>query len=131
MPSGTEYVRLLGAGSTRRRNTGVKSLCWGFKLQGLRWSFVWLTSWAIIAGRFSTTIRSPISSASLIEWVMNTAVLPLSLTSRTNSARSRPAVGGSYGVKRGINRSPSLVVAVAAAVQLWRRDQSSCPLNRT
>src|ERR1700732_3443103 len=28
-----------------------------------------------MAGRFSTTIRSPISSASLIEWVMNTAVL--------------------------------------------------------
>ena len=28
------------AGSTGRRNTGVKSLCWGFKLQGLTWSFV-------------------------------------------------------------------------------------------
>jgi hypothetical protein len=28
------------AGSTGRRNTGVKSLCWGFKLQGLSWSFV-------------------------------------------------------------------------------------------
>ena len=28
------------AGSTGRRNTGVKSLCWGFKLQGLAWSFV-------------------------------------------------------------------------------------------
>ena len=26
--------------STGRRNTGVKSLCWGFKLQGLTWSFV-------------------------------------------------------------------------------------------
>src|SRR5580700_3521151 len=32
------------AGSTGRRNTGVKSLCWGFKLQGLTWSFVELTS---------------------------------------------------------------------------------------
>src|SRR5260370_41082675 len=32
------------AGSTGRRNTGVKSLCWGFKLQGLTWSFIWLTS---------------------------------------------------------------------------------------
>src|SRR6266481_845519 len=32
------------AGSTGRRNTGVKSLCWGFELQGLTWSFVQLTS---------------------------------------------------------------------------------------
>src|SRR6188768_2731226 len=36
------YLRT--AGSTGRRNTGVKSLCWGFKLQGLTWSFVELTS---------------------------------------------------------------------------------------
>src|SRR5438046_1431959 len=35
---------LLGAGSTGRRNTGAKSLCRGFKLQGLTWSFVELTS---------------------------------------------------------------------------------------
>jgi hypothetical protein len=38
------HVRCWGAGSTGRRNTGVKSLCWGFKLQGLTWPFVWLTS---------------------------------------------------------------------------------------
>jgi hypothetical protein len=37
-------VHILLAGSTGRRNTGVKSLCWGFKLQGLTWSFVELTS---------------------------------------------------------------------------------------
>src|SRR5216684_8586738 len=37
-------VRFHLAGSTGRRNTGVKSLCWGFKLQGLTWSFVELTS---------------------------------------------------------------------------------------
>jgi hypothetical protein len=37
-------VRCWGAGSTGRRNTDVKSLCWGFKLQGLTWSFVELTS---------------------------------------------------------------------------------------
>src|SRR5437879_734088 len=30
--------------STGRRNTGAKSFCWGFKLQGLTWSFVELTS---------------------------------------------------------------------------------------
>src|SRR5260370_36627810 len=36
-------VRSRGAGSTGRRNTGVKSLRWGFKLQGLTWSFVELT----------------------------------------------------------------------------------------
>src|SRR6266403_2370872 len=39
------YVfRSSAAGSTGRRNTGAKSLCWGFKLQGLTWSFVELTS---------------------------------------------------------------------------------------
>ena len=32
--------RFASAGSTGRRNTGVKSLCWCFKLQGLTWSFV-------------------------------------------------------------------------------------------
>src|SRR5437868_45390 len=37
-------VRDDSAGSTGRRNTGVKSLCWGFKLQGLTWSFVELAS---------------------------------------------------------------------------------------
>src|SRR5713101_7774042 len=37
-------VRSWGAGSTGRRNTGVKSLCWSFKLQGLTWPFVELTS---------------------------------------------------------------------------------------
>src|SRR5665811_1588492 len=34
---------LLAAASTDRRNTSVKSLCWGFKLQGLAWSLVELT----------------------------------------------------------------------------------------
>ena len=33
-------VRVRDAGSTGRRNTGIKSLCWRFKLQGLTWSFV-------------------------------------------------------------------------------------------
>src|SRR4029077_20230006 len=34
---------LSAAGSTGRRNTGAKSLCWGFKLQGLTRPFVELT----------------------------------------------------------------------------------------
>src|SRR6476620_5209814 len=38
------FTGLSTAGSTGRRNTGIKSLCWGFKLQGLTWSFVELTS---------------------------------------------------------------------------------------
>src|ERR1700687_976455 len=37
-------LRSTPAGSTGRRNTGVKSLCRGLKLQGLTWSFVELTS---------------------------------------------------------------------------------------
>jgi putative ABC transport system substrate-binding protein len=40
MPIVSSNVRFQDAGSTGRRNTGVKSLCWGFKLQGLTWSFV-------------------------------------------------------------------------------------------
>jgi len=36
-------VRFRGAGSTGRRNTGVESLCWCFKLQGLTRPFVELT----------------------------------------------------------------------------------------
>jgi Ca2+:H+ antiporter len=38
--AGVIHVRCWGAGSTGRRNTGIKSLCWRFKLQGLTWSFV-------------------------------------------------------------------------------------------
>src|SRR3954466_15712944 len=44
MPTVLSDVRFQGAGSTGRRNTGVESLCWGFKLQGLTGSFVELTS---------------------------------------------------------------------------------------
>src|ERR1017187_6471619 len=36
-------VRYAPASSTGRCNTGVKSLRWGFKLQGLTWSFIELT----------------------------------------------------------------------------------------
>src|SRR5665213_3394131 len=39
----TGNVRFTSAGSTDRRNTGVKSLCWGLKLQRLPWPFVELT----------------------------------------------------------------------------------------
>jgi len=34
---------LMTASSTDRRNTGIKSLCRGFELQGLPWPFVKLT----------------------------------------------------------------------------------------
>ena len=40
MPRRAGDVRFWGAGSTGRRNTGVKSLRWGFKLQGLTGSFI-------------------------------------------------------------------------------------------
>ena len=42
-PSKDYAYPIRGPGSTDRRNTGVKSLCWGFKLQGLTWPFVELT----------------------------------------------------------------------------------------
>src|SRR5437868_1715394 len=44
MAAHLRHVLSFTAGSTGRRNTGVKSLCWGFKLQGLTWSFVELAS---------------------------------------------------------------------------------------
>src|SRR5664279_2762657 len=43
IPTAAANVRYWSAGSTDRRNTGVKSLCWGFKLQGLTGPFVELT----------------------------------------------------------------------------------------
>ena len=49
VPEVSPDVRFQDAGSTGRRNTGVKSLCWGFKLQGLTWSFVELTSHVLTA----------------------------------------------------------------------------------
>src|SRR5882672_6129997 len=50
MWAASSNVRVQGAGSTGRRNTGVKSLCWGFKLQGLTWSFGELTSHFVQTG---------------------------------------------------------------------------------
>src|ERR1700704_4706249 len=38
------HVRFEAVGSTGRRNTGFRSLCGVFKLQGLTWSFIELTS---------------------------------------------------------------------------------------
>jgi hypothetical protein len=49
--------RSSGAGSTGRRNTGVKSLCWGFKLQGLKWSFVYPSIEAALKAAGFTSIR--------------------------------------------------------------------------
>src|SRR5258708_37065261 len=43
MASRQRHVCFTPAGSTGRPNTGVKSLCWGFKLQGLSGAFIWLT----------------------------------------------------------------------------------------
>jgi hypothetical protein len=40
MTGRADDVRSWRAGSTGRRNTGIKSLCWRFKLQGLTWPFV-------------------------------------------------------------------------------------------
>jgi hypothetical protein len=41
------FVGYWTAASTDRRNTSVKSLCWGFKLQGLAWSLVELTRYFV------------------------------------------------------------------------------------
>ena len=46
-PTAPQFVGYWRAGSTDRRNTGVKSLCWGLKLQGLTWSFVELTRYLV------------------------------------------------------------------------------------
>src|SRR5258707_12475364 len=41
---------LLPAGSTGRRNTGVKFLCWGFKSQGLAWPLIELAGYFVEMG---------------------------------------------------------------------------------
>ena len=43
-------VRIIAASSTGRRNTGIKSICWGFKSQGLSRSFVELTCHSVQMG---------------------------------------------------------------------------------
>ena len=63
-------VRFRVAGSTGRRNTGVKSLCWGFKLHGLTWPFVELTSHSVQMGRAGPKPRALAVTASAFwrEW---------------------------------------------------------------
>src|ERR1035437_9763239 len=50
IPTAPANVRYWRADSTDRRNTGVESLCWGFKLQGLTGPFVELTRYFIQIG---------------------------------------------------------------------------------
>src|SRR5436190_22015115 len=52
-------VRFTPAGSTDRRNTGVESLCWGLKLQGLPWPFVELTRYFV---QMSLRVHRQVSS---------------------------------------------------------------------
>jgi hypothetical protein len=52
----------LEASSTDRRNTGVKSLCWGFGLQGLAWPFVERTGHFVQLGFFTDDNLIVISS---------------------------------------------------------------------
>jgi hypothetical protein len=57
----------------------------------------------------------------LIEWVMNTAVLPFSFTRRTNSARSLPAVGSSSAENGSSHNRILALVAKARAIETrWR-----------
>src|SRR5580704_11387173 len=71
-------------------------------------------------------MRSPISSASLMEWVMKTAVLPFSFTSLVNSARSFPAVDSSS-AENGSSQSKMLaLVAKARAIEMRCRMPLPC-----
>src|SRR5258708_16809257 len=47
---GIAYVRFGSAGSTGRRNTGVKFLCRGFKSQGLAWPLIELAGYFVEMG---------------------------------------------------------------------------------
>src|SRR6267154_562805 len=47
------------AGSTGRRNTGIKSLCWSFVFQSLTWPFVELTGYFI---QIRLRVRGQVSS---------------------------------------------------------------------
>jgi hypothetical protein len=50
---------LMTAGSTGRRNTCIKSLCWGFELQSLTWPFVELTRYFV---RMSLRVHRQVGS---------------------------------------------------------------------
>src|ERR1019366_5985566 len=56
---------LCAASSTGRCNTGVKSLCWGFKLQGLTRSFIELTR-PLCSNRLASTPTSRFPSESTV-----------------------------------------------------------------
>ena len=75
------HVRFCPAGSTGRRNTGVKSLCRGFKLQGLTWSFVELASHFVQIGlrvrRQVGTLRKVLSQQAIGVFIR--AALPRTL----------------------------------------------------
>jgi hypothetical protein len=65
---GTDIARcptFQGAGSTGRRNTGVKSLCWGFKLQGLTPILTRNRPWRIRSFHRNRATRRMTPSASL------------------------------------------------------------------
>ena len=86
-------------GSTGRRNTSIKSLCWGFKLQGLTWSFVYARTYASLrwlhqcrASRAIASIIRTISS-SLISSARGSAVGGDS-TSARNLSGSKPRGNG-------------------------------------
>src|SRR6267378_3053210 len=89
-PQPNRNVRFSAAGSTGRRNTGVKSLCWCFKLQGLTWSFVELTSHFVQMG-----LRMHRQVGALWKVLSQQAIGVLVRPALPRASRLMPALAGS------------------------------------
>src|SRR5271156_2371572 len=83
-----------------RLNTGVKSLCWGFKLQGLTWSFVELTSHFVQMGlrmhRQVGALRKVLSQQAIgvlvrpaLPWALRIAKIDVDVGRQRKSTMSR------------------------------------------
>src|SRR6266852_1348303 len=144
MPPDTGNVRLSSAGSTGRRNTGVKSLCWGFKLQGLAWPFVELTShfvqiglrvhrqvgalWKVLSQQAIGVLVRP-----ALPWALRIAEIDVDFGRQRKAAMIRKFLAPipSQGLIQLRIRSPVLsyglsVVCVAAAPQMPGPKRSHC-----
>ncbi len=123
---------LWGLASPRNQSTDISSestsriFWWTCERASAVSAWRMLISKAMRAGRCNTSTRSPISMASLIWWVMNTAVLPFCRTSRTNSARRSRAVISSSEENGSSQSKSSGSTAKARAIDTrWRMPPDS------
>ena len=130
MPLLSPDVRFQAAGSTGRRNTGIKSLCWGFKLQGLTWPFVELTRDFVQIGlrvyRQVAALRKVLSQQTV--GVLIRAVLPRALqTAKVYPARIRQASAPAFrNCRKRLRRCFCPVARIAAEESVENKGVLQC-----